>query len=1061
MSDSPPSQTPPPTTSSTSADQPFPTDRPSTSAERPSTSAGKRPRTGPAKRRVPTARLDTAVVEDLPDRQFYPEGGEDEEEYDDEEDEEESEEEGVFAFHRPVTGAAPAGTLSDFSSSAPNTGMSLMPPLTGNTGETHGTRGLRDTPMSGSVNDTVPTPTGVIDIGGHLPELTYDKEHPPPLSGRYNPNNSVFAFSASSKADSKSNTGKSRRLGTGGSSFAARMHFRKPDTATTTLTATTELTSATSDVSYDSAFSDGASSHHNRPKGNRRMASSAPLISESEVQSEAGTKRGYSRGSYGMTELTGDMTVADGKTTWGDGMGGVKEGSEEGEGSMGGVDMDMVEEDSPYPEVRVSVSNIDDPEMPALTLRAWVLGLFFTVIASGANTFFHFRQPAPYITPLIVQVVSYPAGKLAAWALPITTYNLPRLLGGGDFSFNPGPFNIKEHTIIVMMANVAIGPAYALYATVSSELYYKHNFGYGFAILLVLATQLTGFSIAGISRRFVVWPASMIWPGNLVVATNLNTFHAEEDGFTGGMSRFKFLIYAGVGAFAWYFLPGFLFTALSYFSWACWIRPNNAVVAQLFGVSTGLGMGILTFDWTQIAYIGSPLAAPWWAEVNIGLGFVIFYWILAPILYYTNVWQTAYLPINVIQAADRFGQSYDIFNVLTPEVTLNRTAYAEYSPVYLSATFSMTFMLAFALATSLLVHTALYHGPRLWRSVRNIKTEADDIHMKLMRQYPEVPDWWYASLLVFVLVIGIVCIEVFHTGLPVWGYLISILLPFVYFIPAAFVFAMTSQQIAINLLAELIPGFVFQGQPIPSMIFKVFSVQTLIEGLSFVQDQKLGHYMKVPPRATFIAQLSATTLACFVQTGTKELLFAAVSDICSARQKSLLTCAMTKTFFTSTIIWGLIGPERLFSKGAMYYPQVFAALAGAILPIPLWLWVRKFPKSNLRNLNLPVIFNGGLYMPPASGINYSSWLATGFIFQFWLRRKKFAWWSKYNYVLSAAMDVGTALSAIVIFLVLDLPGASVAWWGNNVYQNTADWNGVGATHRLAPPTGFGPDTWKI
>ena len=133
---------------------------------------------------------------------------------------------------------------------------------------------------------------------------------------------------------------------------------------------------------------------------------------------------------------------------------------------------------------------------------------------------------------------------------------MPRWLGGAEFSFNPGPFNIKEHTIIVMMANVAIGPAYALYMTVSSELWYNHDFGVWFNILFVLSTQITGFAFAGMCRRFVVWPASMIWPGNLVVATNLNTFHAEDDGFTGGMTRFKFLMIAGGSAFAWYFLPG-------------------------------------------------------------------------------------------------------------------------------------------------------------------------------------------------------------------------------------------------------------------------------------------------------------------------------------------------------------------------------------------------------------------------------------------------------------------------------------------------------------------------
>ena len=44
-------------------------------------------------------------------------------------------------------------------------------------------------------------------------------------------------------------------------------------------------------------------------------------------------------------------------------------------------------------------------------------------------------------------------------------------------------------------------------------------------------------------------------------------------------------------------------------------------------------MGLITFDWAQIAYIGSPLATPWWAEANIAAGFVFFFWILTPALY--------------------------------------------------------------------------------------------------------------------------------------------------------------------------------------------------------------------------------------------------------------------------------------------------------------------------------------------------------------------------------------------------------------------------------------------
>jgi hypothetical protein len=64
---------------------------------------------------------------------------------------------------------------------------------------------------------------------------------------------------------------------------------------------------------------------------------------------------------------------------------------------------------------------------------------------------------------------------------------------------------------------------------------------------------------------------------------------------------------------------------------------DNLVVNQLFGTVSGLGMGILTFDWQQISWIGSPLMIPWWAQIHIFGGFVFFYWFILPILYYTNV----------------------------------------------------------------------------------------------------------------------------------------------------------------------------------------------------------------------------------------------------------------------------------------------------------------------------------------------------------------------------------------------------------------------------------------
>jgi hypothetical protein len=53
----------------------------------------------------------------------------------------------------------------------------------------------------------------------------------------------------------------------------------------------------------------------------------------------------------------------------------------------------------------------------------------------------------------------------------------------------------------------------------------------------------------------------------------------------------------------------------------------------------------------------------------------------------------------------------------------------------------MTFTIAFALTTAAVVHTILHQGERIYNTLRSRKVEDDDIHMKLMRQYPEVPDW--------------------------------------------------------------------------------------------------------------------------------------------------------------------------------------------------------------------------------------------------------------------------------------------------------------------------------
>lgn len=141
-----------------------------------------------------------------------------------------------------------------------------------------------------------------------------------------------------------------------------------------------------------------------------------------------------------------------------------------------------LEEDSPYPEVRAAVRPTDE-DVPCNTVRAWILGLIFTTIGSGCNMLFSLRNPAIQITAVVAQLVSYPFGLMMAAWLPTKTFNT----FGVKWTLNPGPFNIKEHALITIMANVSFaqGAAYSTYSLESLIAFYKIDYGWGFALLFV------------------------------------------------------------------------------------------------------------------------------------------------------------------------------------------------------------------------------------------------------------------------------------------------------------------------------------------------------------------------------------------------------------------------------------------------------------------------------------------------------------------------------------------------------------------------------------------------
>lgn len=85
----------------------------------------------------------------------------------------------------------------------------------------------------------------------------------------------------------------------------------------------------------------------------------------------------------------------------------------------------------------------------------WVIGTLFTIIGAALNQLFSMRSPTISVSTLIAQLVAYPIGNFWGRYMPNRTFTT----FGRKWTLNPGPFTIKEHTLITIMANVSFGYA--------------------------------------------------------------------------------------------------------------------------------------------------------------------------------------------------------------------------------------------------------------------------------------------------------------------------------------------------------------------------------------------------------------------------------------------------------------------------------------------------------------------------------------------------------------------------------------------------------------------------
>jgi OPT family oligopeptide transporter len=282
----------------------------------------------------------------------------------------------------------------------------------------------------------------------------------------------------------------------------------------------------------------------------------------------------------------------------------------------------------------------------------------------------------------------------------------------------------------------------------------------------------------------------------------------------------------------------------------------------------------------------------------------------------TNGFFTSFLPISSNLAFDNTGVPFNPQAILT-NGTFDAAKYTAYSPLFITSSQCIAYGLQFASFMAVIVHTFLWYRRDISRRItRSLKDEMD-VHSRLMQAYPEVPQLWYACMGVIALILMIVTVEIFPTQLPIWALFLALFLAALLAIPVGMLQAITNQQVALEVMHELIAGYMLPGRPVANMFFKSAAYTGTNQAVGFSGDLKLGHYMKIPPRAMFIGQVISAFVSCFVVMLVQSWMFSNITDFCSPTQINGFSCPTVGTFATASMIWGGVGPARLFNPGKM------------------------------------------------------------------------------------------------------------------------------------------------
>ncbi|KAK7230107.1 hypothetical protein V2G26_002277 [Clonostachys chloroleuca] len=268
-----------------------------------------------------------------------------------------------------------------------------------------------------------------------------------------------------------------------------------------------------------------------------------------------------------------------------------------------------------------------------------------------------------------------------------------------------------------------------------------------------------------------------------------------------------------------------------------------------------------------------------------------------------------------------------------------------------------------------------------------------------------------------------------------WVYPLAFVFSGLFVIPVDLLVGVTGYSTDLDFLFSIIGGYAVPGDPI------------------------LGHYNKIPPRLMVASQLVATVVSVIASLGIINFQLTGMPGICNPKLQPRWICGNVAQSWTTSIIWGALGPSRLFGSDALYRKLPWAILAGALWPVAWYLARQRWPNSFFRFCHPLVLLVGPILWAPFNLSMVWQGLPVSFVFGYWIKHRYVEWWNKYNYVTSTALLSGIAFSIIIQFAGLTNQEISFPeWWGTTKYMETCDFQDC-RWLTVNPGEAIGPAEW--